>query len=325
MNQSTIGGPIGTGCFGKRQPAGDYIHHHQGGPGILDWQRWIHDGVGLASARFGAAVEPLLRDLRVFQFAFPSARSDSYLFGALGPGQDRSGRLFPFTVFAEVQPGPPSSVLELIFRHESLWRRAAEILTAKEVDLPALFLAVDRLVSDDPPAAATERTGAAYLARETVGTLTSDADPDAMRQSLIRVTRNLQRVARQVERDHRPPAYGLRFPLPPEPERATAARAVFLDMSLRVLGPKLRPALFWTEAGRDGYLDLHPGPVGPEAFLPLLSRSFPSDPVFAMDDDVAGPDGGEPRENPADACWAEPGLSLQDAVDRCGSSSGWRP
>ena len=141
---------IGTGCFGKRPPAADYIHHHRGGPGILDWQRWIHNGVGLASARFGAAVEPLLRNLGAFQFAFPSAHSDSYLIGALGPGEDRSGRLFPFTVFAEVQPGPSGSIADLVFRHESLWRRAVEIVTAKEIDLTALFLAVDGLASDEP-------------------------------------------------------------------------------------------------------------------------------------------------------------------------------
>jgi type VI secretion system ImpM family protein len=320
MNQ----GPIGTGCFGKRPPAADYIHHHRGGPGILDWQRWIQDGVGLASARFGAAVEPLLRNLRVCPFAFPSARSDSYLVGALGPGADRSGRLFPFTVFAEVHPGPSCSVADLVFRHESVWRRAAEIVAAREIDLAALFLAVDQLASDDPPAVAGERTVTAYLARETVGTLISGDDREVTRATLARVTRNLRRVALRVERDRRPPAYGLRFPLPPEPERATAARAVFLDMSLRVLGPKLRPALFWTEAGRDGHFDLHPGPVGPEAFLPLLNPSFPGDALFAMDDEVAGPEGGESEENPAEACWDEPGLRLQDAVDRCGSASGWR-
>jgi type VI secretion system ImpM family protein len=320
MNQD----PIGTGCFGKRPPAADYIHHHRGGPGILDWQRWIQDGVGLASARFGAAVEPLLRGLRVFQFAFPGVRSDAYLVGALGPGEDRSGRLFPFTVFAEFQPELPFSVADLVFRHETVWRRAAEIVTAKEIDLPALFLAVDRLASDDPSASAGDQTVGTYLARETVGTLTSGDDREVTRLTLARVTRNLRRVALRVERDRRPPAYGLRFPLPPEPERATAARAVFLDMSLRALGPKLRPALFWTEAGRGGYLDLYPGPVGPEAFLPLLNPSLSSDAIFAMDDDVGGPEGGESRENPAEACWAEPGLRLQDAVDRCGPASGRR-
>ncbi len=320
MNQ----GSIGTGCFGKHPPAADYIHHHRGGPGILDWQRWIQDGVGLASARFGGAVEPLLRDLRVFQFAFPGVRSDSYLFGALGPGEDRSGRLFPFTVFAEVQPEPPFSFAELVFRNESVWRRAAEIVTAKEIDLPALFLAVDRLASGDPPAPAGERTVAAYLARETVGTLTSGGDGDGTRLTLARVARNLRRVALRMERDQRPPAYGLRFPLPPEHERATAARTIFLDMSLRVLGPKLRPALFWTEAGRDGYLDLHPGPAGLGAFLALLNPSFPSDAIFAMDDDIALSEDGDSREYPAEACWAEPGMSLQDAVDRCGSSIGGR-
>ena len=157
-----------------------------------------------------------------------------------------------------------------------------------------------------------------------MGALTSGDDRGVARQTLAKVTRNLRRVAQRVERDHRPLAYGLRFPLPPAPERATAARAVFLDMSLRVLGPKLRPALFWTEAGRIGYLDLHPSSVGPEAFLPLLNPSFPSDAIFAMDDEVAAPEGGASRENPAEACWAEPGLSLQDAVDRCVSSSGWR-
>jgi type VI secretion system ImpM family protein len=315
---------ISTGCFGKRPPAADYIHHHRGGPGILDWQRWIHDGVALASARFRAAVEPLLRNLGAFPFAFPSARSDSYLIGALGPGEDRSGRLFPFTVFAEVQPGPSCSVADLVFRYESLWRRAVEIVTAKESDLAALFLAVDGLASDDPPAAAGEETVAAYLARETVGALTSDDDRGVGRLTLAKVTRNLRRVALRVERDHRPLAYGLRFPLPPEPARATAARAVFLDLSLRVLGSKLRPALFWTETGRDGYLDLHSGSVGPEAFLSLLNPSFPSDAIFAMDDEVAGSEGGESKENPAEACWEDSGLSLQDAVDRCASSSGWR-
>ena len=311
-------GTIGTGCFGKRSPAADYIHHHRGGPGILDWQRWVQDGVGLASARFGAAVEPLLRNLRVFPFAFSSVRSDAYLVGALGPGQDRSGRLFPFTVFAEIFPGPSCSVPDLIFRHETVWRRATEIVTAKEIDLPELFLAVDRLAMDDPPTRGGERTVAAYLARETVGTLTSGDDREVARSVLARVTRNLRHVAMRVERDQRPPTYGLRFPLPCEPERATAARAVFLDMSLRVLGSKLRPSLFWTEAGRDGYLDVYPGPVGPETFLPLLNPSFPSDAIFSMDDDVGGSGDGASRENPAEACWMEPGLSLQDAVDRCG-------
>jgi type VI secretion system ImpM family protein len=315
---------IGTGCFGKRPPAADYIHHHRGGPGILDWQRWIHDGVGLASARFGAAVEPLLRNLGAFLFAFPSVRSDSYLIGALGPGEDRSGRLFPFTVFAEVRPVPSGSVADLVFRHDNLWRRALEIVTAKEMDLTALFLAVDGLASDHPPAVVGEGAVAAYLARETVGALTSGDDQGMPRLTLVQVTRNLRRVAQRMERDHRPLSYGLRFPLPSGSECATAARAVFLEMSLRVLGPRLRPALFWTETGREGYLDLHPTSVGPEAFLPLLNPSFPSEALFAMDDEIAEPGGGDARENPAEVCWAEPGLSLQDAVNRCAPSSGWR-
>jgi type VI secretion system protein ImpM len=320
MNQ----GPIGTGCFGKRPPAADYIHHHWGGLGILAWQRWIQDGVGLASARFGAAVESLLRDLRVFQFAFPGVRSDAYLIGALGPGEDRSGRLFPFTVFAEFSPGSSGSVADLIFRHQDVWLRAAEIVTAKEMDLPALFGAVDQLAANDLPAPAGESAVAAYLSRETVGTLTSGSDGDGTRRTLVRVTRNLQRVALQVERDRRPPAYGLRFPLPPDPERATAAWVAFLEMSLRVLGPKLRPALFWTEAGRDRFLDIYPGPAGPEAFLPLLNSSFASDAIFAMEEELPRPEGGESPDDPAEACWADPERKLRDALDRCGSSNGWR-
>lgn len=320
MNQ----GPIGTGCFGKRPVAADYIHHHRGGPGILDWQRWIQDGVDRASARFGAAVEPLLRDLGVFLFAFPSGRSDAYLVGALGPGQDRSGRRFPFSVFAEVPSEPSGSIADLVFRHERVWRRAAEIVTAREADLSELFLAVDRLAADDPSSATGEQTVAAYLARETVGTLVSGDDREKVRLILTRVTRNLRRVAHQVDRDRRPPVYGLRFPLPPQSERATAARAVFLEMAMRVLGPKARPALFWTEPGRDGYLDLHPGPAGPEAFSALLSPAAASDAVFTMDEDIGPLEGDGSSESAAEACWADSGLCLQEAVDRCGAPNGRR-
>jgi type VI secretion system ImpM family protein len=314
-------GPIGTGCFGKRPAAADYIHHHQGGRSILDWQRWIQDGVALASARFGAAVEPLLRGLRTFQFAFPGVRSDAYLVGSLGPGEDRSGRLFPFTVFAEVSPEPSASVADLVLRQDGVWRQAALIVAAKEMDLPALFTKVDDLAADDTPASGTEPDLEAFFSRMNVGALTFGNDGDGMRLILDRVTRNLRRVALQAQRDHRAPAYGLRFPLPVEPERATAARLVFLAMSLRVLGPKSRPTLFWTAAGRDGFLDIHPGPAGSGAFLHLLDPSLPGDAIFAMDEDLPQPGGGGPHEEPAESCWSEPERKLQEALDRCGRTS----
>jgi type VI secretion system ImpM family protein len=314
---------LSTGCFGKRPPAADYIHHHRGGAVILDWQRWVQDGVGLASARFRAGVEPLLRHLRITQFAFPGARSDVYLIGALGPGEDRSGRLFPFTVFAEVQPEPTFSVADLVCRREGVWRRAAEIAADTEIDLPALFEKVDGMGSDDRTAPAADQTVAEYLARVTVGALVAGRDGESAPDP-AGIVRNLRRVAERADRDRSLPAYGLRFPLPSEPDRASAARAVFLEMSLRALGPKLRPAIFWTEAGPDGHLDLYPGRVGPEAFLPIVSPSYHGDAIFAMDDDAGGPSVRESQEGPAEACWAEPGLSLLEAVDRCATSSGWR-
>lgn len=320
MNQ----GAIPTGCFGKLPAAADYIHHHRGGPGILEWQRWIQDGVGAASARFGSSVEALLRGLRVHGFAYPGVRSDAYLVGAFGPGHDRSGRVFPFSVFADVSPGPAGSVAELVLACENLLRRAAELVTTTDVDLPTLFAGVDQLGADDATAPARGPVVAAYLSHETVGALTSGSDGDASRSSLVRVTRNLGRVAAQVERDRRQPGYGLRFPLPADPGSATASRVAFIEMSLRMLGPKLRPALFWTQPGHEGILDLYPTPPGPSAFLHLLDRTLESDAVFAMDEGASPPEGMGAREDPAGSCWADAGLSLMEAVDRVAPANGRR-
>ncbi len=318
MNQ----GLNGTGCFGKRPPAADYIHHHHGGLNVLDWQRWIQEGVGMASARFGAGVEGRLRDFRVFQFAVPAARPDAYLIGALGPGEDRSGRLFPFTVFAEAPLEPSGTVADLVCGRRPVWRRAASILSARDVDLPELFRQVDALAADGPPDPGGDADAAAYLSRVTVGVLTAGRDGEEMSRTLPRVVRNLRTVASQAERDRRPPAYGLRYPLPAQPERGTAARVLFLSLSLRVLGRRGRPSIFWSEAGQPGFLDVHPGTVGPAVFLHLLDPSLAGEAIFAMDEELLRISGEVATADGAESCWTDPGSTLQEALDRCGLSAG---
>jgi type VI secretion system ImpM family protein len=298
-----------SGCFGKLPAAADYIHHHQGGAGISEFQHWIQDGVGYASSRLGARVETLLRDLRVLEFLWPVARSGACLTGALGPGEDRSGRVFPFTVFAGVPFPPASPVADLVCGRRALRGRAAGLVSRRDADLVALFADVDRLADED--ASAPAESSGAFLSREPVARLISSGE--RFGRVLAGATLNLRGLAARVRREKTPPPYGVRFRLPADPEAAEAAVVVFASMCERVFGERLRPAMFWTRPGAPGFLDVHPQGAGNRAFVHLLDPELDGDGVFAISDPPAELLG---AASFADAMrpWSDPRLSLADAL-----------
>ena len=96
--------PVAAGCYGKLPVTGDFLRHHPGGATVLEWERWLEAGLSDASQRLGRGVKERLASFSAFRFVFPGRRSDTLLVGAIGPGRDRSGRLFPFSVFVFAGP-----------------------------------------------------------------------------------------------------------------------------------------------------------------------------------------------------------------------------
>ncbi len=269
-----------SGCFGKDPLAADYLRHHGGGAAVLGFERWLESAVALAATQFGPRVGELLRALPVTFFYFPVREAGMFLVGAMRAGQDRSGRLFPMSVFLAANRGASWTAATIPLAFADFFERARRLLEERQDSLDTLFARVDELAALTSPADEGLSDVRALLSRYTWGEI--DSPPQGFGGALLSAARTLRVVARRIG-PGAPPGYGLRYPLPHRGARAPAA-CFWMALTARWM-PAAREALMLWPAlpgAATNHLDADFAGDDAHLFVHSLDGSFVSERLFAL-------------------------------------------
>lgn len=271
-----------VGCFGKLPLAADFLSQHAGLPEAVGLERWLQEGVNLARTRFGARGDDLLRGMPHVRFHFWRNSPELALTGVMSPSRDQSGRLFPFSVFAQARSTGGSYPAPLPALLDPFLRRASALTSTEWKDLPSLQGAVASVGQSsgvEPPPLATD----ALLAHVTLGSFARSLSGDGAESPAVRVAANLLEVA---HRTGSVPSYGLRFRLPQDPDAWMPAFVFWLELCRVVFrGASRPPFLLWNEPSKERpeVLDLYYQPPGPIAFLHLLEPALDSETLYPVE------------------------------------------
>ena len=109
LSSKNTGGPgISGGYFGKLPSFADFVKYNAAVPELLNFDKWLQEGITKLKISSGNVWEKLYRESPCFRFMYYDSSARNILTGNLYPSYDRSGRLFPFLIFAK--PGTAYSV-----------------------------------------------------------------------------------------------------------------------------------------------------------------------------------------------------------------------
>ncbi len=274
------------GAFGKLPLTGDFVAVNAGGPVVRGFTEWLQEGVGQGHGRLAGGWDVVFPAMPPWRFLLTAGPAGPALAGSLVPGRDRSGRRFPFSLFAGVSPDGLGALLErswpFLARAEAEALRLVELGEAPgPAPLRPVAEAVEGLQAEVPPAGAgggTSRTAPGLDAFAGLG-----GDPAAV---VARVGANLFEVAGRLG-PGRVPGYGLRIPVPGRDGDGAEALGFWLGLIGRAFrdgsGPR---ALFWTgpAEGRPGLADVYFQAPGTTAFLHLVDPGFESEALYPLDE-----------------------------------------
>ena len=93
-----------VGVFGKLPSHPDFIRINAGGPGARAWDEWISAGLEAARRSWSSGWEERFDQASPLSFVVhPAEDPAEAMVGYCRPGSDRSGRRYPFSIFAEVK------------------------------------------------------------------------------------------------------------------------------------------------------------------------------------------------------------------------------
>jgi type VI secretion system ImpM family protein len=94
---------ISTGFFGKLPGFNDFIKYNAAGKEILTIDNWIQEGLALAKLKYKNQWKNYYDNLSNVNFVYPFTGTDSTTIGVIAPGNDKSGRSFPFLMFSNIK------------------------------------------------------------------------------------------------------------------------------------------------------------------------------------------------------------------------------
>lgn len=256
-------------CFGKLPLHGDFIRH-QASPELLELDRWIQAGVGVARARPDWATSwPATPPLRFLRHA-PGAR---LLAGVMVPSRDSAGRDYPFTVACALDGKELRRQPELAALACEPFFAAAEELARRQWPAGATYrdvqAALERLAGDLDLRAA-ERRLAQVQAETTLQRLLSEELGAWDERRFLLLGNSASLLGPRSK-----PRFALALPAGGEPARTALWLA--LVTALRGGAAQFPPLLTWsTQPGAAGLRLVLVEPQG-EHFLPLVLRHLPSD------------------------------------------------
>ena len=93
------------GCFGKLPIHSDFIRQGAFGMEISAFDQWLQEGILAAQRKFGkgGGVGVSFDKIPLWNFVFCPSGESRYLAGVWMPSRDKSGRFYPFIVFAKFE------------------------------------------------------------------------------------------------------------------------------------------------------------------------------------------------------------------------------
>ena len=111
-------GPL-VGCVGKLPLHAEFIKHNLKSREVVALDNWMQEGVTLINRMHGESWKETFATAPAHRFVFTGAGDEKSVYGLLMPSQDRSGRRYPFALFAASD--------EALFKdHQALLPLAAE-------------------------------------------------------------------------------------------------------------------------------------------------------------------------------------------------------
>jgi type VI secretion system protein ImpM len=267
-----------VGLFGKHPSAGDFLRHNASSPEVLAFDEWVSSAMALGP-RLLSDWEQVYRSPRPVAFLFHDQRKECLL-GMLTPSHDRSGRLFPLLVFAEL----PRATLDAIYPvlpHEPFLHATASLLRRSDgMRGEDLMREVQQLPPPSPGSLGRAR-------QEHVGYLDSTVAAKALGRMFAAAPEQQSKALSALKRTAaaaRPggpiPAFAIRCPLGGD---AAGNTGFWLEV-LRRHAPSLLPNILWT----DNSLVIYLSGFSPKALAAVLSPTWEDDSVCDLTTTTAG-------------------------------------
>ena len=124
MSMLTGSGSL-IGYFGKLPAFPDFVRQNAGGPLARALDTWIHEGVAHMNVQGGETWKSRFDAAAPKNFLFHVDDPSKFLVGILVPSRDKSGRRYPFSVFANVTPGKNGQQVHLMAEAHAVFLKAA--------------------------------------------------------------------------------------------------------------------------------------------------------------------------------------------------------
>jgi len=112
------------GFFGKLPVYPDFVRQNAGGPLARALDDWIHEGVAQMNVQGGDNWETRFDAAGSKNFMYHTDDPSKLLVGVFAPSRDKSGRRYPFSLFANASPGKNGRQVHLIPEAYSVFLKA---------------------------------------------------------------------------------------------------------------------------------------------------------------------------------------------------------
>jgi len=227
-----------VGFFGKLPVFADYISLNANIPEIQALHDWIQEGLFLCKEQFSAWPNEFYR-MPPYAFFWQSA--NRFMVGTLGASEDRSGRNYPFIVFARIDAPGASPAIPLQFAGFLADAYALATGGWAGKDIKALNQWAENyempLLPDNLLASVLNGTSGSML-NEIAGNLGAP-------MKYLLMSNTLEIFAFIKQRAGQPWNVGLRFPLSDQAARWQMEASIWLNLLLRYLGGSSELCCFW--------------------------------------------------------------------------------
>lgn len=278
-----------VGFFGKLPAYPDFVRQNAGGPLARTLDNWIHEGVAQMNVQGGGDWRVKFDAAVPRNFLYHVDDPSKFLVGVFVPSRDKSGRRYPFSLFANVSPGKNGQHVHLVAEAYSVFLRAAVRL------LNDLNSAAVELRSGKVSALATtlpqnlyefDRRLARLLERKKMGDFWSETLGDFAGPAKYLVMKNLLSTLAPLRgKDLRKFELCLAFPLSTEPAAQGFQIAIWLAFCRQVLKHPVNSIVaFWDakEGATPARLYLFFRPPGPRYLSCLLDSQRAGDLIWDM-------------------------------------------
>lgn len=280
---------LGAACVGKVPTHGDFVRYRATAPALRAFDEWLQSGLFRARKR-RAELDAAYDAAPAYRFIYQAPTDAPPLIGVMQASRDRAGRMYPFTVAADVEPRASKGrqFPHLIDRARSFHDQAQTLVrTATSGDLahPVITERVQAMTPALQDGVAPSPGYDRYLHDQTIRTWTEALFGHFGDGRKYRLFSNLLDVIHPLKgRDTLRVTYGLQFPLGAGGTDRTHQAVFWTDLCLRLLDvPGAAPSAFWTagrqEADASSALFLFLSPPSPAAFFHLMAPDVKGDPV----------------------------------------------